>query len=467
MPRTIVSIDPGIEDTWTMCLFKAPVNIEDARRPYPFTCISETMPPWDDPDAVKKHGQKLLEELETHPAIKKAIEMALMTPPGVTRPVYFRLLEEDAERLCWETLYADKNTFLGLDARWPIGRIADSVVDRHLPPQDFRQPLKLAAVLSALNRNAAQQWQGLRDAVEAARADGLAVDVLVFVGEQDLLNTINADIAGGLQGVRVATIPDRTSDLEGLIGEFQPQVLHFFCHGSVSHGVPRLELATILDWLDGKTTGSLKVSMADLQSMPALANVWLVLLNCCESGRAEENMHSMAHTLVANVVPAAIGMLEPFDASDAHEFCSGFYPQLFKELIETLNAPANGNLVELEWATALRGARKGLSEKHQNDPNNHREWALPVLYARPEPFLLRIEAAPIDSEQVQAWKQKAEVVAGQLKALAPDTDMEVREAVLGILADVPEWLRPDPFGDFEGAVRSLAHGHHLRGQFQG
>lgn|SRR5690554_3493441 len=54
-------------------------------------------------------------------------------------------------------------------------------------------------------------------------------------------------------------------------------------------------------------------------------------------------MHSMAHTLVANVVPAAIGTLEPFDASDAHELCTGFYPQLLKEFARALSAP-EGNL---------------------------------------------------------------------------------------------------------------------------
>lgn len=462
MARTIVSIDPGIENALTMRLVKAPQNIPDARRPLPFNCVPEAMPPWDGPEAVKLHGHRLLEELETHPAVKMAIQLALMQPPGQTQPVYFHLNEDAAERLCWETLYSDEKAFIGLDARWPIGRIADSVVDRRLAPQDFAPPLRVVAILSALNRQAAEQWQALRDAVQVVRADGLAVEMLVLVGEEDLLATIGDEIAGGLLGTRVVPVPDRTADFEDLLSEFEPQILHFFCHGSASHGVPRLEIATILDWEEGKASGSLKLSVDDLQNMPAMADAWLVVLNCCESGRAEENTHSMAHTLVSNVVPAAIGTLEPFEVSDAHELCLGFYPQLFQELSDVLGQPHDDSLVELEWATALRGARRSLSEKHDNDPSNHREWALPVLYARPEPFLLRVPGAgPVVSpDTMRVWKQRAEVVAGYLKALPPETGIEVREAALGILHDVPDWLKPDLDGNFDqpGQVDAAAGG---------
>lgn len=451
MARTIVSIDPGIENALTMRLAKAPTNIPDARRPLPFNCVPEAMPPWDGPEAVKQHGHRLFEELANHPAVKKAIELALMQPPGQTQPVYFHLNEDIAERLCWETLYSNDKKFIGLDARWPIGRIADSVVDRLLAPRDFAPPLRIAAVLSALDRQAAEQWQGLCDAVQAVRDGGLDAEMLVLVGEEDLLAAIGDEIAGGLPATRVAPVPDRAAQFEELLNEFEPQILHFFCHGSASHGVPRLEVATILDWAEGNTTGSLKLSVDDLQNMPAMADVWLVVLNCCESGRAEENTHSMAHTLVSNVVPAAIGTLEPFEVSDAHELCLGFYPQLFKDLARVLEQPGDDSLVELEWATALRGARRSLSEKHDNDPSNHREWALPVLYARPEPFMLRVPGVgpAATPDEIRVWQQRAQVVAGYLKALPPDTGMDVREAALGILADVPNWLKPDAFGNFE------------------
>ena len=436
-------------------LEKAPINIADARRPHPFGCIPDNMPAWDDPSAVKQHGRKLFEELEHHPAVKEAIDHALKVPHGQKCPVYFQLHERAAEKLCWETLYCNTNNFLGLDARWPIGRIADSVVDRQRPPQEFSAPLRIAAVLSALNRPAKKQWLSLREAVSDARDGGLDIELLVLIGEKDLLQTVQSDIDAGATWVSAAAIPDRTQDLELQLGDFAPHVVHFFCHGSSSHGLPRLEIATGLDWMDGEATGSLKLSVDKLQEMPALGDVWLVVLNCCESGRANEDSHSMAHTLVSNVVPAAIGTLEPFDVLDAHELSLGFYPLFFRELSEILAAPQGDGVVELEWATALRGARRGLSERHQNDPDNNREWALPVLYTRKESFLLRVNGdAGISPEQLQVWKQRADVVAGQLKALPSNTDTQVREAVLGILADVPNWLRPNLFGRFDDAEES-------------
>lgn len=454
MPRTIIAIDPEMPNALTMRLVKATQNIPDAMGHQPFRCTPEAMPPWDNPEAVKNHGTALLHELQKHPAIKQALQFALMTPAGQTSPVYFHLNEEIAEQFCWESLYSDEKSFVGLDARWPIGRIADSVLDRPTPPQEFLPPLKIAAVLSALNRQALQQWIGLRDAAEGARANGLQVSIRVFVGEDDLLAQIKGEIEGGLKSVRVDPVPDRVSGLEREINEFAPHILHFFCHGSTSHGLPRLEMATILDWMEGKETGSLKLSVDDLQNIRALNDAWLVVLNCCDSGRAVDNTHSIAHMLVANVVPAAIGTLEPFDVSDADELCLGFYPLLFDELAKSLHDGGDDHWVELEWANALRGARRSLNEKHDNDPSNHREWALPVLYVRPQPWLLKkpavvAPAAPHAADRTQMWKQKSEVVAGHLKALPPDTDMDVREAILNVLAGAPEWLKPDLFGNFK------------------
>ena len=465
MARTIIAVEPQIPNALSIRLVKATQNINNGRAAYPFGCTPEVMPQWTDPEAVKMHGRRLLEELEKHPAVKQALQFALMAPAGQTSPVYFHLNEEMAEQLSWEALYNDEQSFLGLDARWPIGRIADSMLERPAPPQEFAPPLKIAAVLSALNREATTQWRALRDASKAIRNKGLPVDLAVFVGEETLLAEITNEIDAGLPGVSVAPVPDRTADLERALNTFTPHILHFFCHGSASHGVPRLEIATILDWMEGNTTGSVNLKVDDLQNIRALQDAWLVVLNCCESGRAGENTHSMAHKLVANVVPAAIGTLEPFDVADADELCLGFYPELFDELKRALDATTDG-WVELEWATALRGARRSLSEKHHDDPSNHREWALPVLYVRPEPWLIRVQpalhattdaagdvatAADHDPTSLAVWKQKAEV-AGHLKALPPDTAPDVRNAILSILANAPAWLKPDPFGNFEPAA---------------
>lgn len=449
--RTVVAIEPSFEDALIMRLSKAPVNIAGARKPFVFNCNPDAMPPWDEAAAVKLHGQKLFNELETHPAVNEALQNILNAAPGQTHSVYFHLMVEAAEQLCWETLCRGDGEFLAFDPRWAIARIADSVVDRHMPLYNFTPPLKVAALMSALHRDAAPEWQGLKASIEKSRAKGLNVELLVLVGQQELLESIESDIANGLQGVTVAPIPDRTVDLEEtLSNNFRPQILHFFCHGSASHGVARLELATILDWIDDENKiSSLRLQVRDLLGMPALEDTWLVTLNCCEGGKVTDNMHSMAHSLVANGVPAAVGVLEPLEVGDAHEFCAGFYPAVFEKLRRLIvEAPADAS-VELEWAATLRGARKSLCEKHGNDPINNRTWALPVLYVRPEVFCLKVLPDVVDQETLHAYKSRAEEVAGSLAALPPDAPVEFREALLELLDDIPESMRPDLQGNFK------------------
>jgi hypothetical protein len=287
------------------------------------------------------------------------------------------------------------------------------------------------------------------------------VQFLVLVGEEKLLREIQDAIdRHGLTDVQVKPVPDRTSALEGAIEDFAPHILHFFCHGSASLGVAQLEVATALDWMTtGKDTGSLGLGVDALSRIPAMKQVWLVTLNCCEGGKAANNLHSMAHALVSYGIPAAVGMLEPINADDAHEFCEGFYQAIFRKLDTVLDGVAVGKSAEVEWAEALRLPRGNLRENHANDPINHREWALPVLYVRPEVFYVRkLEELHLQTGVVGGVapepvspdvRKRIEVVAGALRALPPDSPEEARQQLLlEVLADVPESLRPDSSGNF-------------------
>lgn len=457
--RTIVSIEPSFEeDSWQMRLLKAPLEIPDARKPERFAGDPEGFLVWDGDDAVRKHGQRLFAELEKHPAIKEALADLRKVAPGQAHSFYLHLVVEAAERLCWEALCLKDGKFLSLDARWPIARIADSVADRHSPMYRFEAPLKVMALLSALKQPAKKEWEALKEAVLAARAANFEIELFVLVGEQDLLDDIKAEIANGtLPDVVVEPMPDRTSELERLIDDrFRPHVMHFFCHGSASHGVARLELATILDWMDDKSTGSLKVDVDTLLGMTALQEVWLVTLNCCEGGRAQENAHSMAHRLVANGVPAAVGVLEPLDAGDAHDFCAAFYPAIFKKLHELTRDAPDDAIVDVEWADALRPPRTNISEKY-GLPAQHREWALPVMYVRPEPFRLHIKQDELDPAKLNAMRLKAGEIARSLAALPPNTPVEFRQALLDLLAEVPANMKPDLYGKFSDTQLAEAH----------
>jgi hypothetical protein len=318
--RTVVAVEPGIDDTIAVKLHKAPGIFAGARKPLLFDCDPDQMPPWTEAGAVVQRGRSIYDKLLQHEAIKQAIEaLQRIQSPG-WQSLYFYLQEETAERLAWETLCDANGQFFALDRRWPVARMADSEVDQWLPRGEFVPPLRVMAFLSALHMPAAREWDALRDAARRARYKGLDVNLAVMVGEEELLQDIRAEIAAqNLSWVKeVAAIPTTVADLERCLTAYNPHIVHFYCHGTTAAGVPQLQLAVITDWDDDqKTSGSLIVKLDELINFPAILNTWLVTLNCCVGARASNDLHSMAHRIVAGGVPAAIGMTEPIDATDA------------------------------------------------------------------------------------------------------------------------------------------------------
>lgn len=450
-PRTIVEIDPimgaGAGDS-LLVKVKSPIVIPDAEKWQVFDCDPDAMPPWTQAGSVREHGLILRQKLTSHPAIASAIQHVLSTPLASRHPVYFKVQASDAERLRWEALWDEDQEFLALDARWPIARIAESQrPDAQHTVHPYAPPLRVMALLSALGRPAKPQWKELHRAVEKARELGLAVELAVFFGEEELLQEVREEIAQGtLPGVQAAAIGDPAA-IEEALDAFAPHILHFYCHGSANVGKPQLELAKITDHDLGKSSVILGISK--LAGFPALRNVWLVTLNCCEGGKAAANLHSMAHQLVANVVPAAVGMLEPIDAGDAHKFCGAFYTAVFRAVREIENSPAPGN-GEIEWVETLHPPRSLLAQPDPG-PLSRVEWTLPVLYVRPERFEVKLEALPAP-ELLQSMRLRAEAIATVLRGMAATTPDEVRDDILATLADLPPSLRPDRNGNFPGGA---------------
>ena len=270
--RTVVSVEARGDDTIEIKLAKSPGAIPNARVPKLFACDPDAMPPWTDAGAIKAHGRTIFDKLGTHDAVKTAIgDLQKIQPPAV-RSLYFHLVANVAERLSWETLCDPIGRFLALDRRWPIARMADSEVDQRLPTADFVAPLKVMALLSAIHRPAALEWKGLFQAVKDARADGFETELIVMVGEEPLLTSIQEQIATDkLDWVKVGPIPDRVFALGDALTAHQPHLLHFYCHGSAMSGVPQVQLATITDWDDDKASGSLIVKLEELAGFPALS----------------------------------------------------------------------------------------------------------------------------------------------------------------------------------------------------
>lgn len=450
-PRTIVAIEPGFDESLLVKLAKAPIAIPGAEVWNPFRCDPDAMPPWTQAGAVQAHGVTLREKLSGHQGVASALLNVLSTPPASRHPVYFQVRAGEAERLRWETLWDDNEEFLALDPRWPIARIADSEIDFQLPVQVFTPPLRILAVMSALGLPAKPEWEKLYAAVDNARQQGLAVELSVLVGEEDLLAAIRKDVQDKtVTGVRIDAIQNSV-EIGTALDNFKPHILHFFCHGSANFGKPQLELATIADRELG--TSSVVLGIKQLTGAAALRDVWLVTLNCCEGGKAASDLHSMAHRLVAAGVPAAVGMLEPIDAGDAHAFCGAFYTAALRMVRQFLQDTPEGKTGEIEWAEALHPPRSLLSGSAPG-PVSRPEWTLPVLYVRPERFQVKREApaAALPPQVLKIMQDQATAAAMILRGLPPDTSLALRDQILATLANIPPELRPDRNGNLPGGA---------------
>jgi CHAT domain len=419
MTRTIVSVFAN-NDRVSFNLYLAPGDIPNARDLYDFGC-AENDPPFMQmsqgllaPDVVKCAGTHLFENLSKHPAVKDAVTMALASTPDKVAPLYVYLNAEKAEGLPWETLYTPVGNFLALDRRWPIARIADSSAMFPTMNRTFRPPLKVSLALSAAGVDSTPEWDAFFNAVK-----GTAIDLMlqVFVCQRELKTAIEK-----LNDPRV-TVQFLTSrsDFLNAVKNFGPHILHFFCHGSTDGG-PHLQLATLADWDGGDPRGSIIVVPNDLYPFSSSnigGTTWLVALNCCEGGAAVANAatvqdaYSLARLLVTNGFPAAVGMREPIASDDAHVFCQTFYPSVLSILQEVeQQAKAETDFTEVEWARTLYQPRTQLCDQHRADQAPltaaaaSKEWTLPVIYVRPELFMLRVRSTKpeLSSHDVEALR---------------------------------------------------------------
>lgn len=451
MVRTIVALGRDASQATVVSLKKAGFNDPQAAVPVPFPLRRAALPPWGTPDAVRIHGEAIRQNLARHAQVQRALNEARAAPNGDVRPIFFEIGADEAEDLCLETIF-ENNAFYALDRRWPIARMADQSGTDETPLRELNDPVRLLIVLSAIGVSGAQEWRALYSAVVNARGRGLPIQVVAVVGEPALYDAIDASIQQGqLQGVRVHPVPRTLPEFENLVDEFAPNLVHFFCHGRVAQGDARLEVATLLDWEQGAPGGSLRIPMEALANHPSLRrDAWLVLLNCCQSGMPSADLPSMARQLVSSGIPAAVGVLEALDAGDATEFTKGFYQGTFARLVDAFRNTAVGATAPFDWALALYAPRVALTNRYQGDARNHHQWALPVLYVRPETFrFLRTAPKPgTQAEREADLHVLVESVAGFLRELPPTTPMEIRREVLGSLARVPVDQRPDAFGQF-------------------
>ena len=384
------------------------------------------------PRAVQRAGEKLYERLTDHPEFSAALVQAMGTANNGRCPMLIHLdADSEADRIPWEILCAPGGIFLGLEPRWSVARVIDSTIPLS-GAVAFQPPLRITALLSCLGIPAADEWAAL---IEAVDETPVPVEILALVGEPDLEQQIADE---GRPNVRVLGVPGPGDDeeLRRQVVTFRPHIIHFFCHGSMLDGA-HLELATQTDWIRLAAEEQVMVSSLSLEpsQIAALSDPverpWLAVLNCCQGAAAEGEIHSLASNLVyAGGFPAVIGMREPIASDDASHFSARFYPALF-QAVDRITGGTSG---VLDWSGLLVGPRRGLIQRRGGvfsaAAAERHEWTLPVLYLRPEEFLVasRPTASPADLLQLDVFQSlRRSAPAGSPPSYVEELDQRIAE----------------------------------------
>lgn len=370
-------------------------------------------------DVVKTAGQLIFDKVTANEAIKKALERIAEVAAGEALPVLVRMTPANpADELPWETLYLPaKNSFVGLDSRWPMARVA-GYFDPKGRTESPAGPLQMVAVLAALDRSAAPEFEAI---YQAATGSGLDFALHVLYAEDAIANDIAARGDARLTGEWVPEDPD---ELIRAIQLRRPHLLHVFSHGSAQGGF--LEIATRTAVGLGDPTA---VVYVDAEHFVAASKpTWLTLLNACEGAQPTASGRSFAYAITNQGTAATIGMRREIDATDAHAFAGAFYREAFAHIAEGLAADEERTL---DWAEVVRMARNKLLP---NGPTatvaaGTCEWTLPVLYLGPGGVRLQRTSPPAPLDPDEERRKDAELRRLEDEVISPEASPGFRQRI--------------------------------------
>ncbi len=377
-------------------------------------------------EPVRGAGELIYQRITQNAAVHEALGKIAGIAPGEALELVFRVSPANpADDLPWEALYLpDENLFVGLDARSPMARMAG-----HAGPESefvpLSGPVRIVAVLAALERNALPEWQAI---YEAAANSGLDFEIALLCSEQALKEVVEAAADAR---VTVELVPNDPERLVRAISKAQPHLLHVFSHAKAEGGF--LEIATPQAVGLGDAAALVYLDARSLAE--ASSKTWLTVLNACEGAQPTANGRSLAFAITNDGTPASIGMRHEIDATDAHEFTAAFYAEALDHISHSL---ADGGPTELHWAEVVRMARNRMLPYGPKDEiaRANKEWTLPVLYLRSGRYVLwkTTPAAALDPG-------RARELAAQLRELEStvipdDASNEFRTLVEGRIAEL-------------------------------
>ena len=330
------------------------------------------------PQTIEDAGDLIARALDVHPAVQQAFDQAFSATTR-PQPIYLELGPDEADSLPWETLYRQNTGFVALAEEWPIARMTRQPACE----SDFAYPLKIMAVLSTPGpgETASGEWKSIYQELEAS---GVPYELWVFVSEKQLLESIK-----DLNNVKAFELIDDDQILT-TIREVQPDLLHFFCHGSAEKSV-NLILYAAFD-VECGLKPSIQIDANKLISyVSPVSPPWLLTLNCCDTaaGTSTETLN-LANTLARKGFPAVIGMRRKVKS----DYASHFSRYLYRSVLETIRDP---DKTEVEWVFVLSRVRVELASKYATEvgapgyadaARYSNEWTLPVLYTAKGPHRL-------------------------------------------------------------------------------
>jgi hypothetical protein len=433
-------------------LLKSPVTYPGMLDYIPLN-LGADLPELTSSTSVTYYGQILRDALSSHSAVgNELVQLFLTEEPYVAR-LDFVIASPAAQNYRWETLCErDPPTFWALNERRHLKRVIPPTTIENSGLRMYSKPIRMAAFLSPAGVSSRNELNVIVAAVQAARGSGFDLEIIFYLGEQDLIDDVNVAIdANEYSGVQVRPMPRDSISIEKALKADQAQIIHFFCHGQVSAGLQLLEFASINDHDIQASVGSVQLSIERLTAVLASSGTaWLTVLNSCSGAQSARGMWSMARTLAVSGSPLAIGMAEPILDDDATLFAQGFYPQAFKMMHQATSVLEIGGVTTIDLGAALASARATLhgavpaqrNDGEQETSPRFGRWSLPILYQREE----GLKIAWVDP----ATRKRIETISQALRALPTDTPPDLREQILAILDKapaVPAGLRPDSFGN--------------------
>jgi len=277
--RTVIEIHPGEDlDSYVIWLYEPQLAQAGAVWKFPYLAADAAPKSFADGiGTVDQIGAYLMNALTQHPAVDRALRNLLDAECGTTRPLLIKISPE-TENLPWETVFAN-GALLALDQRWPIARMSQQ--DRYdTTERDFQLPLQVMLILTADGVDATAEWDGILASLQSAP---FPISVTAFVAQAELRDQIAATNVPDIR-VRAEMVPEGR-DLIDLIRDAHPRpnVLHFFCHGTVVNGTPYLQIGTRLSGI-----GAGKAVILSGSDIPVEAlgdRLWLAVLNSCRGAQ--------------------------------------------------------------------------------------------------------------------------------------------------------------------------------------